>query len=713
MKKILFLMCIVFVNAAFAQQTLFMPLNIKKAYDNETRSMDGKPGKNYWQNTANYNIKLTLAPPAKTIRGTETITYFNNSPNPINRPVFKLILNIHAPGAVRQSPVEANYLTQGIVIDKFVENGKEGKFPDAEGSTVQGIRLAKTLNPKESVTFQIDWHYDVSEKDGREGKLDNTSFFLAYFYPRLAVLDDTQGWDRMQFTDAQEFYNDFNNYEVEVNVPKNFIVWGTGDLSNPDELLQPTYLERYKKSLTSDDVINVATQKDIDAKKITTQKTATNTWKWKANNVSDVAYCISDHYVWDAASVVVDKKTGRRASCQSAFIDTAKNFHNQVKHIQHSLDWYSNNFPGVPYPFPKSTIVQGTADMEYPMMANDSPQDDDVIQRFIAEHEIGHSYFPFYMGINEHRYGFMDEGWTTAFEYMIGQADLGKEKGDNFFKQFRVLSWAMNPSDETQLPVITPTNVLSGRGMGDNEYGKPALAYLGLKDMLGDDLFKKSLQGFMERWNGKHPIPWDMFNSFSNLSGKNLDWYWNSWFFSNGYMDIAIEKVAAKNDGYEITLKNIGGFVIPTNANIEYEDGSSETRHFTASIWEQNPAAATVFVSTNNKKIAYVKLDNGIYVDQNEKDNVFGKRKAVAVSSADLDKYVGMYSSKQAPIKIEFKKDGAKLIAQAEGQPPLPLENTGKDTFSFEAANISFVFDTAKNEVTLKQGGQSIVFNKN
>ncbi len=713
MKKILFLMCIVFVNAAFAQQTLFMPLNIKKAYDNETRSMDGKPGKNYWQNTANYNIKLTLAPPAKTIRGTETITYFNNSPNPINRPVFKLILNIHTPGAVRQSPVEANYLTQGIVIDKFVENGKEGKFPDAEGSTVQGIRLAKTLNPKESVTFQIDWHYDVSEKDGREGKLDNTSFFLAYFYPRLAVLDDTQGWDRMQFTDAQEFYNDFNNYEVEVNVPKNFIVWGTGDLSNPDELLQPTYLERYKKSLTSDDVINVATQKDIDAKKITTQKTATNTWKWKANNVSDVAYCISDHYVWDAASVVVDKKTGRRASCQSAFIDTAKNFHNQVKHIQHSLDWYSNNFPGVPYPFPKSTIVQGTADMEYPMMANDSPQDDDVIQRFIAEHEIGHSYFPFYMGINEHRYGFMDEGWTTAFEYMIGQADLGKEKGDNFFKQFRVLSWAMNPSDETQLPVITPTNVLSGRGMGDNEYGKPALAYLGLKDMLGDDLFKKSLQGFMERWNGKHPIPWDMFNSFSDLSGKNLNWYWNNWFFSNGYMDIAIEKVTAKNDGYEMTLKNIGGFFIPTNAIIEYEDGSSETKHFTASIWEQNPAAATVFVATNNKKIAYVKLDNGIYVDQNEKDNVFGKRKAVAVSSADLDKYVGMYSSKQAPIKIEFKKDGEKLIAQAEGQPPLPLENTGKDTFSFEAANISFVFDTAKNEVTLKQGGQSIVFNKN
>ncbi len=711
MKNVVFFTCFIFVNTLFAQQTLFMPQNIKEAFDKETRSMDGKPGKKYWQNTGNYNIKITANPPSKTIKGTETITYFNNGPNPINRPVFKLIMNVHAPGAVRQNPVSADYLTQGIVIDKFVENGKETKFPDAKGSTVQGIRLAKPLNPKESITLQFDWHYDVSEKDGREGKLDKTSFFLAYFYPRIAVLDDTQGWDRMPFTDAQEFYNDFNNYDVEVSVPKNFVVWGTGDLLNPAELLQPPFLEKYQKSFTSDAVINVVTQKDVDAKKITTQK-AMNTWKWKSTNVSDVAYCISDHYVWDAASVVVDKKTGRRASCQSAFIDTAVNFHNQVKHIQHSLDWFSNNWPGVAYPFPKSTIIQGTADMEYPMMANDSPQDDDMMQRFIAEHEIAHSYFPFYMGINEHRYGYMDEGWTTAFENMIAHADMGQEQADNFFKQFRVLGWATRPSDETQIPIITPTNLLSGGAMGDNEYGKPALAYLGLKDLLGDELFKKCLHGFMERWNGKHPIPWDMFNSFNDLSGKNLNWYWNNWFFSSSYMDIAVEKVEQKDNGYNLMIKNIGGFVIPTNAMIEYEDGSKETKHFTASIWEQNPQTATVLIETK-KKISYLKLDNGLYVDANDKDNVFGKRKTVAISDADWGKYVGTYSSKQIPIKVVFTKDGDKLVATAEGQQSLPLENTAKDTFSFEAAGIAFIFDTTKEEMTLKQGGGSFTFTKN
>jgi hypothetical protein len=306
----------------------------------------------------------------------------------------------------------------------------------------------------------------------------------------------------------------------------------------------------------------------------------------------------------------------------------------------------------------------------------------------------------------------MDEGWTTAFENMIGQADLGKDQADNFFKQFRVLGWAMNPSDETQIPVITPTNLLSGRAMGDNEYGKPALAYLGLKDMLGDDMFRKCLHGFMERWNGKHPIPWDMFNSFNDLSGKNLNWYWNNWFFSTGYMDIAVDKVEKKKKGYNLVLKNIGGYAVPTNATIEYEDGSTETKHFTASIWEQNPQMATIFLETK-KKIDYLKLDNGIYVDANDKDNVFGKRKVPVLTSADLDKYIGTYSSKQIPIKMTFKKEGDKLVAEPEGQQAITLTNTAKDTFSFEAAGVTFIFDTAKSEMTLKQGGGSFIFSKN
>jgi hypothetical protein len=714
MNKIIALLGLLVVTNIYAQDPLMMPQNIKKAYTNETRSMDGKPGSKYWQNSAKYTIALSVAPPSKTIKGTETIVYTNNSSKPLNGLPIKLILNIHAPGASRQNASPASYLTKGILIDQFKVNGKINKFEDPESETTQYVALEKPLASGESVTLNFTWHYDVSEKSGREGKLDATSFFLAYFYPRVAVVDDTHGMDFMGFTDAQEFYNDFNDYEVSVTVPKNFMVWGTGDLLNAKDVLQPAFLAKYNKSFTSDEVINIVTLKDIKAKNITVQK-PTNTWKFSANKITDMAYCISDHYVWDAASVVVDKKTGRRASCQSAFIDSAKNFHNQVKHIQHSLDWFSNNWPGVPYPFSKSTIVQGIADMEYPMMANDSPQEDDMIQGFIAKHEIAHTYFPFYMGINEHRYGYMDEGWTTAFENLIGQADLGKENANQFFKQFRVANWAKRPSDETQIPIITPVNVLSGQALGNNEYGKPALAYLGLKDMLGDELFKKSLHGFMDRWNGKHPIPWDMFNSFNNISGKDLNWYWNNWFFTSNYMDIALETVAPNSNGYTLTIKNIGGYAIPTDVMIEYEDGTKETIHQTAAMWEQNQQTATVNITTKNK-IAFVKLDGDLWMDANDKDNTWGEKKAAAnaptLTSSDLDKYLGSYSSIAIPVKIIITKDGDKLMAEPTGQEKIELKNVGKDTFIFEQAGVEIIFDTPKNEMTLKQGGGAFVFTK-
>ena len=710
MNKVIVLICLFATVKVNAQHSLFMPQNIKKAYTNETRSMDGKPGKNYWQNFSRYNIRISVTPPDKRVQGNETITYINNSPKQISSIVIKLIMNIHNPGTARQSTAAADYLTTGIHIDQYAENGKESTFDDPQGDTWQRVKLNKPVPSGDSVQLGFTWHYDLSEKSGREGKLDSTSFFLAYFYPRVAVMDDVHGWDRMDFTDAQEFYNDFNDYNVSVTVPKNFLVWGTGDLLNASEVLQPSFLKKYNNSFTSDEVINIATQKDIEAKNITTQNAA-NTWKWKATNVSDMAFCISDQYVWDAASVVVDKKTGRRSSCQSAYLDKSTNFHNQVKHIQHSLDWYSNNWPGVPYPFQKSTIIQGFADMEYPMMANDSHQDDDVIQRFIAEHEVGHSYFPFYMGINEHRYGFMDEGWTTAFENLIGQADLGKEKANTFFKQFRVAGWALNPTDETQIPVITPVNILSGQAMGHNEYGKPALAYLGLKDMLGDELFKKCLHGFMDRWHGKHPIPWDMFNSFSNLSGKDLSWYFDNWFISNSYMDIAIDKVEPNTTGYKINIKNIGGFVIPADVMMEYSDGTKDTIHHTTGIWEKNQQASSINIVTK-KKITWLKIDGGIFMDADETNNSWGTKEEKTLSSTELDKYTGVYSSKQIPIKLEITREGNSLMAEPTGQEKITLTNTEKDTFNYDAAGVVIIFDTVKNEMTLKQGGGSFVFTK-
>ncbi|MGH7785053.1 MAG: M1 family peptidase, partial [Candidatus Binatia bacterium] len=342
--------------------------------------------------------------------------------------------------------------------------------------------------PHDSVKLSLKWHYDVSVESGREGAIDPTTFFIAYYYPRVAVFDDTDGWDRTNFTEGHEFYNDFNDYTFQVTAPKNYIVWATGDLLNPDEVLQPKFAKRFKDSFTSDDVINIATAAELAGNSVTAQ-TDTVTWKWKADNVTDAALAVSNHFIWDGGSVVVDKATNRRASVQAAYNIEAKDFEKMVEYGKHTLDWVSNNFPGVPYPYQKTTIVRGFADMEYPMMVNDSSQPDPNFTRFIVEHEILHTYFPFYMGINEQRYGFMDEGWTTAFENLIGRADLGNERADGFFKQFRVAGWIKGATADGDLPIILPGDAMVGAGFDDNEYGKAALGYLAIKDLLGDEMF--------------------------------------------------------------------------------------------------------------------------------------------------------------------------------------------------------------------------------
>ena len=149
-----------------------------------------------------------------------------------------------------------------------------------------------------------------------------------------------------------------------------------------------------------------------------------NAWHFSARHIPDVAFNLSDHYVWDAGSVLVDDATRRRASVQAAYNDTAADYHHMVQFGRHALDWLSHNWPGVPYPYEKTTVVQGPAGMEYPMMANDEAYADTNFARFVAEHEIAHTYFPVYMGINETRYAFMDEGWATALEHLIAHADI-------------------------------------------------------------------------------------------------------------------------------------------------------------------------------------------------------------------------------------------------------------------------------------------------
>ncbi|WP_286970001.1 M1 family metallopeptidase [Flavobacterium sp. UBA4854] len=609
---------VLFAQNSFAQE-LYMPRNIKKAYENGTRSKDGKPGAHYWQNRGKYNMEISVDPKTRLVSGTESIIYENNSKDTLRNLVIRFVNNLHKPSSPRGGEVSNDFLSDGLTITSLKIENEVYKEDAKNWGTVGNVKLQKPILPNSKTIINIQWNYPLSKESGREGQIDETTFFVAYSYPRVSVFDDYNGWDRLAHTDRQEFYNDFNDYVFSVKAPKNYVVYATGDLLNPDEVLQPEFASRLKKSYTTDEILHIANEQEMKSGVVTKQYDW-NIWKFEAKNISDVCFGLSDHYLWDASSVVVDKKTNRRASIQAAYNVKGTDFVHSVKNNQYALDWFSNNWPGIPYPFSKMTAFQGFADMEYPMMCNDSQMDDPVFAQLVQDHEVAHTYFPFYMGINETRYAFMDEGWATTFEYLIGIAEHGKEAADKFYQDFRVRNYIKDRSAEQDQPIITMSTQVSGAGYGNNSYGKASLSYLALKDMLGDEMFKKALHFYMDTWNGKHPIPWDYFNSFNTATGKNLNWFFNNWFFTNNYLDIAVKGLSA--DKKTITVENIGGFAIPFDVVITYADKSKAIVHQTPAIWEKNEKIAKIILKST-KKIEKIELDGGIFMDATPENNIF------------------------------------------------------------------------------------------
>ena len=290
--------------------------------------------------------------------------------------------------------------------------------------------------------------------------------------------------------------------------------------------------------------------------------------------------------------------------------------------IKDIVAFASSEWPGVPWPYSHANVFVGGGDEEFPMLANDGADaGEGRTVRFVAAHELLHNYFPFYMGIDERRYPFMDEGWTTAFEYLFNLEDIGQEAADALFIDIRSGNLvAPHPGEE--IPIIVPADATRGIITGNDGYEKPALAYLALKETMGDDAFKTSLHAFIDRWNGKRPLPWDMFNTFSDTSDLELNWFFQNWFFEANTLDIAIAGVEAVDDGYAVQVENVGGAVVPFDVKVVYADDSEESFRQGPGVWQDSPDAVTVTIETD-QEVKSVTLDGGIFIDVNTADNTW------------------------------------------------------------------------------------------
>lgn len=599
----------------FAQPVLPVPANIQSLYDKSTRSVDGKPGNNYWQNTANYDIQVDFNPSTLLLKGKEKVIYINNSPDTLNSIVFKLYPNLFKKGAERSVSIEPEDIGEGMMIDKVNITNSAVLTYSFFGTNMTVI--IPPLMPKDSIVFNIGFHYTLNKSSHiRTGQIEENADFIAYFFPRIAVYDDIDGWNKNQYGGTQEFYNDFCNFKAAVTVPKNFAVWATGDLTNCSQVFTNKYCRLIQQAEKSDTIINIIDSADLASENITTDS-VTNTWQFTATNVTDFAFATSNHYLWKSSSLVVDSATGRRTRVDAVFNQKHSDYYDVVHYNRKTVEAMSFTFPKWPFPYSHETVFDGLDQMEYPMMVNDNPTQSSTDAITLTDHEVFHTMFPFYMGINETKYGWMDEGWATMGEWLISPMI-----DSTIIDDYGIKSYETNAGDEADLPVMTLTTQLTGTAFFLNSYVKPALGYLYLKDYLGNDLFTKALHYYIEQWHGKHPMPYDFFYCMNAGSGKNLNWFWKSWFFEKGVANLAIEKVKKRGKKHKVTIVSKGNKPVPVDLSITLEDNSIIKRHESIRVWEKGNTSTTISFRTH-KKVLGITLGSLYYVDVDKKDNIW------------------------------------------------------------------------------------------
>jgi len=581
--KLLLLFALSFVfSSSKAQQEkyVFIHKEVQKAIDNKTRSNNGTVGESYWQNFCNYDIKAEIFPEEKLIKGVETLSYFNNSPDTLKRLYFSNIQDLFKKGVQRDWDMGKVDLHDGVKINSIIIDGNEIKL-DLEDrkvfhkSTDMIVILDNYFEPNSEHEIIISWINIIPKYITiRNGVYNETNYMLGYWFPKMKVYDDVYAWAKIPHTGMAEFYHEFGNYNVEITTPEDYKLWSTGLLQNASDIYKKHIIKRLEKSYKSDKVINIITAKDNKDNNVLKNK-GKNTWVLKMDTVPDFAFAISKDFIWDATSVDI---LGNRVMVNAVYKVNSKDFHQVADITRNIIDYFSNTNPGIAYPYPQMTAFNGGGGMEYPAMVNDGDNDNLEGTLYLTAHEVGHTYFPFNTGLNEQRYAWMDEGLITYFPRKFVRDYL--KDSSYILHQSLISSYNRMAATDLEIPLMVPS-YNTGTAYRYHAYNKSSVAYYELCSYLGEDVFNKTLQQFAFEWEHKHPSAYDFFNTFNSVSGENLSWFFNPWFFEMKNADLAVGELTNN----KLQILNKGG--LPVAIRLKIYDGNKEKQlHFKANVWK-------------------------------------------------------------------------------------------------------------------------------
>jgi hypothetical protein len=548
------------------------------ATPNTYRSASGAPGPDYYQQQADYKMDITLDDKNAKIFGEETITYTNNSPDNLEFLWLQLDQNVRtkdtksdlrngstAPFASTVENFSGTFMTDpfdgGFNIE-YVKDVNGKALPYTVNQTMMRVDLSTPLKSKAQISIQVKWNYNIPDHTVNRARSGyeyfpedgNRAYVIAQFFPRMAVYSDVEGWQNHQFWGNGEFALPFGNYEVNITVPADHILDGTGELQNTKDVFSKEMMKRYELAKKSyDKPVIIVTQAEAEAaEKGFSDKT--KTWKLKAENVRDFGFATSRKFIWDMQAVKVGSKDVMAISMYPKEGNPLWEEYS-TKAVAHTLRSYSlHTFD---YPYPKAISVHAkNQGMEYPMICwnygrpeKDGTYSDRVKYGMISViiHEVGHNFFPMIVNSDERQWGWMDEGLDTFMQYMAEQ-EFGEAYPEAVAPNDKYPSRRGEPSkivpymsgDQDYIsPIMSnPENVFQ---LGNNAYGKPATALNILREtVMGRELFDHAFKTYAHRWMFKHPTPEDFFRTMEDASAVDLDWYWRGWFYTTNFVDIGV-----------------------------------------------------------------------------------------------------------------------------------------------------------------------------
>lgn len=602
------------------------PRGYLRALHYGTRSRTGEPGPGYWQQWVHYRISASLDPKAGRVTGDERIVYVNNSPDTLLGVVVHLYQNIFAPGVERNRTV---HLTGGIQLTRIESAGvRLDSLSQSAAMAHQGRPVGYVINgtiahvftpqpiaPGDTAHFRFGWSFIVPDSTSfRTGNIAHQIFNVAQWYPQIATFDDVSGWDDHPYLGNGEFYLEYGTFDIDLTVPRGWLVTATGALQNAEAVLDPETLSRYRSAPASDTVIHVVTADQVAAGRATaTGSDGRITWRFHADSVRDFAFATSDRYVWDAVGARVED---RRVRIDALYDPSLEHWKKAASYSKHAIEFYSDYI--FPYPYSHASAAYGPiGGMEYPMLVFIGRSSPGEPLYSVLSHEFSHEWFPMVVGSKEHAYTWMDEGLTT-FDESLARADYFGHTDARIEDLRRYLQAAFL---QIEAPLMEHTDyVENGYGRVIAAYQKPAVVLYALRQVLGDDTFHRAYRRYARAWRFKHPMPWDFFAVFEDEAGRDLDWFWQEWFYDRVLLDQAIQRVRQVGDSVQITVANNRWAVMPVDLRIDLQDGTSQSVRWPVDVWA-GTREVTRSVAVSGTVVA-VQIDpDGWYPDVDRRNN--------------------------------------------------------------------------------------------